>query len=304
VKISIIGAGNVGSALAERVLTANLCDVVLVDIAEGLARAKAFDLTDASPLAGYKKNVLGTNDYKDTRDSAVIVITAGFPRKPGMSREDLINKNGGIVRSVVKNVKELSPGAIFIVITNPLDIMTYLVYKEIGGLRRKVIGMAGNLDTSRFKALISQASGVPSDRIEAIVLGSHGDTMVPLISKTLIDGKPLREALSAEKVEALVKQTKKRGGEIVGLLKSGSAYFSPSAACLEILKAIINDEKKAISCSVVLEGEYGITGCAIGVPVSIGKDGIEKIIEWHLPGDEQRALMVSARAVKNVLDKL
>ena len=303
-KVSIIGAGNVGSTLAERVLTRGLADVVLLDIAEGLARAKAFDLMDASSLMGYEKRALGTSDYKETRDSRVIVITAGFPRRPGMSREDLIHKNGEIVKSVIKNTKAFSPDAIFIVITNPLDIMTYLAYKEIGGDRRKVLGMAGNLDTARFKALLSEELGVPSEKIETMVLGSHGDTMVPLVSKTLIDEKPLEKLLNREKIEALVERTKKRGAEIVALLKSGSAYFSPSAACLEILKAIINDEGNIIPCSSVLSGEYGIRGSAIGVPATIGKEGIEKILEWELPEDELSALRSSARVVKDILDTL
>jgi len=302
-KISIIGAGNVGSALAERVLTHNLADVVLLDIVEDLAKAKAFDLSDASPLMGYEKRVLGTSDYKETCDSKVVIVTAGFPRRPGMSRDDLIHKNGEIMGAVLKNIKTSSPDAIFIVVTNPLDIMTYLAYKEIGGDRRKILGMAGNLDTARFKALLSQELGVSSEKIETFVLGSHGDTMVPLVSKTLINKKPLGSVLSRERIEKLVEKTKKRGGEIVALLKSGSAYFSPSAACFEILKAIINDTKKTIPCSLVLKGEYGIEDSAIGVPAKIGKDGAEEILEWELPENELNALRNSAKAAKEMFDK-
>ena len=303
-KISVIGAGNVGSALAERVLAHNVADVVLVDIADGLAKGKALDLMDASPIMGYKKTILGTNAYKEIAGSDVVVVTAGFPRKPGMSRDDLIQKNASIVRSVLKNVKEFSPEAIVVIVTNPLDIMTYLAYKEIKCDRFKILGMAGGLDTARFKAILSQETALSPEKIESFVLGSHGDTMVPLISKTLLNGKPLRKALSKEKIDEIVKRTKERGGEIVGLLKSGSAYFSPSAACFEILSAIIKDEKKIIPCSAITEGEYGIKDSAIGVPVRIGKEGISEIIEWELPADELDALKASASAIKDILNKL
>ena len=303
-KISIIGAGNVGSALAERVLAHNLADVVLVDIAGDLAKAKAFDLSDASPIMQYKKRILGTTSYEKLDGSDIVVITAGFPRKPGMSREDLIQKNSGIINSVLENVKKFSLNALIIVVTNPLDIMTYLAYSKMQCDRHKVLGMAGTLDTARFKMLISKELGVKHEKIETFVLGSHGDTMVPLISKTLIDGKPLKSLLDKKKIERLVERTKKRGGEIVGLLKSGSAYFSPSAACFEILKAIITDEKRTMPCSCVLKGEYGINDCAIGVPAKIGKNGIEGIVEWELAKEELNALRNSAKAVKDALDKL
>jgi malate dehydrogenase len=292
-KISIIGAGNVGSTLAERVLANNLADVALVDIAGDLARAKALDIKDATPLLGYKKHIEGTGDYKEVAGSGIIVITAGFPRKPGMSRNDLIEKNGAIIKSVLKNIKAYSEGAIFIVVTNPLDIMTYLAYKEAGCGRGRILGMAGNLDGARFKVLLSEKLNVPAEKIETFVVGSHGDTMVPLVSKTLVEERPLKDVLKPEEIKALLEKTKKRGGEIVRLLKSGSAYFSPSAAVLEILKAIINDEKKVMTCSCVLEGEYGIKGCAIGVPARIGKNGTE-VLEWKLPEDERAALKKSA----------
>jgi malate dehydrogenase len=300
-KISIVGAGNVGSALAERVLACGLADVILVDIAGDVARAKALDLSDAGPLAGYKSRIVGTDSYKETRDSRVIVITAGFPRRPGMSRDDLINKNGEIIKSVLENVKTFSPGSILIVVTNPLDIMTYQAYGEAGSPRNKILGMAGNLDTARFKFLLSEEFKVAPGKIDTFVLGSHGDTMVPLISKTVIDGKPLEGLADRGRIKGLVERTKKRGGEIVGLLKSGSAYFSPSAAVLEILKAIVNDEKKTIICSCIMEGEYGISGCAIGVPARLGRQGITEILEWVLPDDELAALKKSADAVKKTL---
>lgn len=296
-KISIIGAGNVGSALAERILSQRLADVVLVDIAGGPAEAKALDISDASQLLGYKNKITGTDAYKEVTDSDVCVITAGFPRLPGMSREDLIQKNSQIVKSVVRNIKKFSPGTVLIVVTNPLDIMTYAAYKESGFDRKKIIGMAGNLDAARFANLLSRKLDVPPDAIETYVLGSHGDTMVPLVSRTLINGKPLRGLLGQKEIEALLERTKKRGGEIVRLLKSGSAYFSPSAAILEILKAIAGDEKKVIPCSCVLDGEYGLEGLALGVPARIGKNGVEEILEWDLSEGELFLLQNSAKAI-------
>ncbi|MBL7156859.1 MAG: malate dehydrogenase [Candidatus Omnitrophica bacterium] len=303
-KISIVGAGNVGSTLAERILNHGLADVVLLDIREDLAKAKAFDLADTRPLMDYKKSVIGTGDYNEIRNSQIVVITAGFPRKPGMTRDNLIHKNSEIIKEVLKNIKKNSPEAILVIVTNPLDIMTYLAYKESGCDRRKIIGMAGNLDTARFKALLFRQTGVPPDKIETFVLGSHGDTMVPLVSKTLIDGKPLENVLDKENITSLLARTKKRGGEVIALLKSGSAYYSPSAACFEILRAIINDEKKTIPCSCILEGEYGMRDCAIGVPAKLGKSGVEKILEWKLPPDELGALRKSAKLVKDALGKL
>ncbi len=303
-KISIIGAGNVGSMLAERILAHNLADVVLVDVAEGTAEGKAIDLLDSLPITGCEKNILGTAEYKEISGSEVIVITAGFPRRPGTSRDDLIQKNAVIIRSVTKNIKEFSPDSIVMVVTNPLDAMTYLVYREMGCRREKILGMAGTLDTARFKALLSQALGMSPGKIESFVLGSHGDTMVPLLSKTSVRGKPLVEALDRKKIDEIVGRTKKRGGEVVGLLKSGSAYFSPSAACFEILKAIVNNEKKVFPCSCILEGEYGIKNCAIGIPARLGKGGVEEILEWKLPDEEMSALRKSASAVIAILDKL
>jgi len=297
-KVSIIGAGNVGSTLAERVMRENLAEVCLVDIAGDIAKAKAFDLMDASSLVGYKKHIIGTSDYKEIAGSEVIVITAGFPRKPGMSREDLIQKNGEIIKSVLGKIKLFSPESILIVVTNPLDSMTYLAWRESGCDRRKILGMAGNLDTARFKANLAEKLHILPEKIETCVLGSHGDTMVPLISKTLIDAKPINEMLGKDEIASLVERTKKRGGEIVRLLKSGSAYFSPSAAILEILKAIINDEKKVIPCSCILDGEYGLKDLALGVPAKIGKNGILEILEWNLPEEELSALKNSAKVMR------
>ncbi len=303
-KVSIIGAGNVGSALAERVLTRGLAEVVLVDTVGDLARAKALDLTDARPLMGYKKSVLGTNNYRDTSGSEIVVVTAGFPRQPGMSRDDLISKNRMIISAVAKSVKVFTPGAILVIVTNPLDVMTYLAYRETAFDRQRIIGMAGNLDTARFKALLAQETGASPEKIETFVLGSHGDTMVPLISRTRVEGKPLDKVLKRDVIKRLVENTKMRGGEIVKLLKSGSAYFSPSAACLEILSALILDEKKVIPCSAITNGEYGIRDCAIGVPARIGRSGVSEILEWDLAEGELAALRKSASAAREALDKL
>jgi len=301
-KIGVIGAGNVGSALAERVLTSDLADVVLLDINEDLAKAKALDLMDCMPLVGRERHVVGVSDYKSLKDCRVATITAGFPRKPGMSREDLIQKNIQIIRPVVNNIKKVNPDLTLITVTNPLDIMTYVTYKEYNRPKNRVLGMAGNLDTARFKVLLSGETGISVKNIESIVLGSHGDTMVPLISRTKINGKPLTEFMDREKIDRILNESKKRGARIVSLLKMGSAFFSPSAACFEILRAIIRDEKKIIPCSCILSGEYGIDDCAIGVPAKIGADGVEKILEWKLPDNELNALRTSAEAAKNILD--
>jgi len=303
-KISIVGAGSVGSSLAERVLARGLADVVLVDVAGNLAEAKALDLTDAAPLMGYKRKITGTNNYREISGSGIVVVTAGFPRQPGMSRDDLISKNRMIVSAVAGSVKEFAPGAILVIITNPLDVMTYLAYKEIACDRRRILGMAGNLDTARFKALLAEEIGASPEVIETFVLGSHGDTMVPLVSRTCVEGKPLDKVLRKAAIKQLIEKTKMRGGEIVGLLKSGSAYFSPSAACLEILSALILDEKKIIPCSTITNGEYGIKDCAIGLPAKLGKNGIEEIPEWELPDEELSALRKSAKAVQDTLNKL
>jgi len=303
-KISVIGAGNVGSALAERILSNNLADVALVDIMGDMAKGKALDLMDSAPVMGYGKSIEGSDSYEIIKDSLAVVVTAGLPRKPGMSREDLISKNREIVKSVSKNVKKFSPGAFAIIVTNPLDIMTYIAYNELKCKRNRILGMAGNLDAARFKAILSENTGVLPKKIETFVLGSHGDTMVPLVSRTVIDGKPLSEVLDSEKIKNIVERTKKRGGEIVGLLKSGSAYFSPSAACFEILDTIINDKKKVISCACILDGEYGFNDCALGVPAKIGKDGVEEILEWKLPDDEKNAFKNSAKVARDILKNL
>lgn len=303
-KISIIGAGNVGATLAERILSKNLADVILLDIESDLARGKALDLEDASPLMGYGTKITGAGDYSLIKDSDIVVMTAGFARRPGMSRTDLLSKNASIVRSVAKRVSEEAKNALFLTVTNPLDAMTYIAYEELGRDPKKVFGMAGNLDTARFTMLISKRLNVSFKDVEALVLGSHGDTMVPLVSQTRVRGKKLQELLQKKDLEELLEATKKRGAHIVSLLKSGSAYYSPSAAAFDILQSIIRDEKKVIPCSVVLQGEYGINGCAVGVPARIGKNGIEKVIELELSKEESGLLQKSAQAVKDALGEL
>ncbi|MDP3804777.1 MAG: malate dehydrogenase [Candidatus Omnitrophota bacterium] len=297
-KISIIGAGAVGATLAQRVLESGLADVVLVDIAKGVAQGKSLDLLDAAPIIGHERDIIGTDDYSHIKSSEIVIITAGFPRKPGMSREDLIAKNAGIVKEVSENVKKYSPEAIVIVVTNPLDLMTYLCYKTTGFMRERVLGMAGVLDSSRFTYLIANELKVPRSSVETYMLGSHGDTMVPVISKTRVAGKEIRKVLSKDKLDIIVKRTCDRGAEIVGLLGSGSAYYSPSAAVFKMLDVILKDSGETLVVSANLEGEYGMEDISIGVPCKIGKNGIEKIIELELAQDERCAFVKSAEAIK------
>jgi malate dehydrogenase len=303
-KISIIGAGNVGSTLAMRVVESGIADVVLLDIVEGLPLGKALDISDAAPIIGHEKNIIGTTNYDDIKGSGVVVITAGFPRKPGMSREDLINKNAPILKDVLKRIKTFCPDSIIIVVTNPLDVMCYHTYKVSGFDKSRIIGMAGTLDTARFRNLIAQELNVPRSRIETFVLGSHGDTMVPLISKTFDDKRPLTQSMKTEKIDTLIERTRKRGAEIVSYLKTGSAYYSPSAGVFEILKSIHKDSKKILCVSAFLEGEYGISDCFLGVPARIGKDGISEIVELDLEKEELRALEKSAEKTRGALSHL
>jgi len=303
-KVSIVGAGNVGSTLAERILTHKLADVALIDIAGDLAKGKAYDLMDASPIMGYVNKVEGSSDHSIMKDSDIVVITAGLARRPGMTREDLIIKNSQIVGEVLDGIKKYTPEAFIVMVTNPLDIMTYIAYKKMGCKRTGIIGMAGNLDTARYRVLLSEELSVTPDKIEAAVLGSHGDTMVPLVSKTFINKKPLNDIMSKDKILELVNRTKKRGGEIVSLLKTGSAYYSPSAACYEIIEAVLEGKGKTLTCSCILEGEYGIRNCALGVPAEIGKNGVEKILEWELLPEELEDLKKSAQVAKDALESI
>ncbi|MCX5665833.1 MAG: malate dehydrogenase [Candidatus Omnitrophica bacterium] len=302
-KVSIIGAGAVGATLAHRVLESGIADVVLLDIFKNIALGKAMDLSDASAVVAHERTIIGTDDYKDIESSDIVVITAGLPRKPGMTRDELISKNAGIIKDVALKVKTHAPKSIIIVVTNPLDVMTYLTYKITGFSKNRVIGMAGLLDGSRFIYLIASALGVPRSSVETYVLGSHGDTMVPLISKTKVDGKPVTEVMDKAKLQAIVKRTCDRGAEIVSLFGSGSAFYSPSAAVFKMIESILKDKKETVAASAYLEGEYGLNDLYIGVPCKIGKDGIEKIVEFDISADEKAALARSAEAIK-VLNKL
>ena len=303
-KVSIIGAGAVGATLAHRVLESGIADVVLIDIAKNLSVGKAYDLSDASPVIGHENTIIGTDDYSLIASSDIIVVTAGFPRKPGMTREDLIAKNAQIIKDVSAAVKRYSPGSILIIVTNPLDAMTHLSRKLTGFKRERVFGMAGVLDEARFIYLAAEILKVPRSSIKTYILGSHGDTMVPVISRTTISGKPISEVMAKDKLDAVVKRTRDRGAEIVALYGSGSAYYSPSAAVFKMITAILKDTREPMTASVFLNGEYGLKDITIGVPCIIGKNGIEKIVEMDLSADEDSAFRQSAGAIKNSIDLL
>ena len=303
-KISVIGAGAVGATLAQRIIESGIADVVLVDILKNVAAGKALDLLDASPVVGHECNIIGTDDYAQTKDSDIVVITAGLPRKPGMTREELISKNAGIVKAVSESIKKHSPSAMVIVVTNPLDVMTYLALKIMGSGRNKVFGMAGVLDGARMAYLIAEELKVKRSTVETVVLGSHGETMVPVLSRTKVFGKPVTGLMPKDKLDKIVKRTCDRGAEIVSLLGTGSAFYSPSAATLKMIKAIINDTKETLTVSALLEGEYGLKDVCIGVPCVIGKSGMEKVIETDLSKEEKEAFLKSASAIKSSIDIL
>lgn len=297
-KISVIGAGAVGATLAQRILESAISDVVLIDILKNLAVGKAFDLLDASPIVGHEKNICGTDDFSQIKGSDIVVITAGLPRKPGMSRDDLVAKNAGIIKDVVNNIKKYAPDSIVIVVTNPLDTMTYLVLKMTGFQKNRVIGMAGLLDGSRFIYLVADELKVPRSSVQTYMLGSHGDTMVPVISKTFVEGKQIEGIISKEKLDVIIKRTRDRGAEIVSLLGSGSAFYSPSAAVFKMISAIVNDSGETFTASAYLEGEYSISGICIGVPCKLGKRGIEKVVELDLSNEEKSSFLNSADAIR------
>jgi malate dehydrogenase len=303
-KISIIGAGFVGATAAHWAAEKELGDVVLVDILEGIPQGKALDLFEASPVEGFDSRVIGTNGYDETKGSDVVIITSGVPRKPGMSREDLLETNKRIIESVVREVVERSPGAILIIVTNPLDTMTYLAFRKSGFPRERVIGMAGILDTARFKAFIAMELNVSVEDLQTLLLGGHGDEMVPLPRYTTVSGIPLSQLLPKETIDRLVDRTRKGGGEIVNLLKTGSAFYAPSAAAVQMTEAILKDKKRILPCCVYLNGEYGLKDICFGVPVKLGAKGIESIIELQLT-EEERALMAkSAESVKKSISEL
>ncbi len=303
-KITVVGAGNVGATCAHWAAAKELADVVLVDIVEGMPQGKALDLMQARPIFGFNVGVVGTNDYAATKGSEVVIITAGIARKPGMSREDLINTNKNIVAAVTKEVVAQSPEAFLIIVSNPLDAMCYVAFKVSGFPKNRVMGMAGILDTARYRCFIAMELGVAVEEIQAMVLGGHGDEMVPVVSATNISGVPLTDLLPEDKISALVERTKKGGGEIVALLKTGSAYYAPAAAAVQMAEAILKDQKRLVPVSAYLQGEYGLNDLFFGVPVILGAGGIERIIPLKLSAAEEELLKKSAAAVAKTRDEL
>lgn len=303
-KVTVIGAGNVGATAAQRLAEKELCDVVLVDIIEGVPQGKALDLAEAAPIEKHDAHLIGTNGYEDSADSDIVIITAGIPRKPGMSRDDLISTNAGIVKSVTQNIKDLSPDAVIIIVSNPLDAMCHVAFEASGFPKNRVIGMAGVLDSARFRTFIAMELNVSVENTTAFVLGGHGDTMVPLPRYSTVAGIPITELLPKERIDALVERTATGGAEIVGLLKTGSAFYAPASAAVEMAESILKDKKKILPCAVYLEGEYGINDLFIGVPVKLGANGVEEIIEVTLTSEEKAALENSAKAVQELKDFL
>jgi malate dehydrogenase len=303
-KITVVGAGNVGANCALRIAEKELADVVLVDVVEGVPQGKGLDLLQSGPVQGFDVLITGANDYEPSANSDVVIITAGFPRKPGMSRDDLLMANYDIVRTATEQAAAYSPNAILLIVTNPLDAMCWTAMKVSKFSKNRIIGMAGVLDTARFRAFIARELDVSVENITAMVLGGHGDTMVPLVRYANVSGIPLTELLDADTIARLVDRTRNGGAEIVKYLKTGSAYYAPSAAAVEMAETIIRDKKKVLPCAVYLEGEYGIKGLFVGVPVKLGSRGVEKIYEVRLNADEQAQLAKSAAAVQELVDVL
>jgi malate dehydrogenase len=303
-KISIIGAGMTGATTAHWLAERELADVVLVDVVEGMPQGKGLDLLEAMPIVGKDAQILGTNNYADTKNSDIIIITAGVPRKPGMSRDDLLTINANIVGTAATETLKHSPDAIYIVLTNPLDTMAYLTLRKTGLPRERVIGQAGILDSARMRAFVALETGVSVENIQCYVLGGHGDEMVPLTRHSNVAGIPLREYLPADKLEAIVNRTRKGGGEIVNLLKTGSAFYAPSAACAQMAEAILKDRKLIVPCAAYMQGEYGLNDMFFGVPVMLGAGGMEKIIEYKFDADEKAMFEKSAASVKETHEAL
>jgi len=301
-KVTVVGAGFVGSTLVQRLAERDYADVVMFDIIPNMPQGKALDLLQAGPVLGYDSLVVGTNEYADTANSNIVVITSGFPRKPGMTRDDLVKKNQEIVSQVAKEVVKYSPDCIIIMVTNPLDAMAQLAYHTSGFPRHRVIGMAGVLDTARFRTFIAQELNVSVRDVQAYVLGGHGDTMIPLSRMCTVAGVPISQLIPAERIEQIVQRTRDGGAEIVKLLGMGSAYFAPSASVLQMVDSILLDKNMIMPCAVYLQGEYGIQGLFVGVPVKLGAQGLEQIIEIELTPDEQSLLQKSAQAVKELID--
>ena len=303
-KVSVIGSGNVGATAARSIAIKELADVVILDILEGIPQGKALDMLEACPVEGSDARVLGTNDYADTAESDIVIITAGLARKPGMSRDDLLQKNHAIIKSVTEQVVKYSPNCIIVPVTNPLDAMCQVVYRVSGFPRERVIGMAGVLDSARMRTFIAQELNVSVENTHAFVLGGHGDTMVPLPRYSTVAGIPITELMAPERVEAIVTRTAGGGAEIVKLLGSGSAYYAPGSAVVEMVEAILKDKKKILPCAAFLQGEYGISDLFIGVPVKLGAAGLEEIIQITLSADEQAALLKSAEAVRELVQAI
>jgi malate dehydrogenase len=303
-KITVVGAGNVGATTAHWLVSKELGDVVLVDIIEGMPQGKSLDLAEAGPIEGYDSRLIGTNGYRETANSDIVVITSGIARKPGMSRDDLLNTNAGIVSSVTSEIVRHSPNTILIVVSNPLDAMCQVAFKKSGLPKNRVIGMAGILDSARMRTFLAEALNVSVENVSAFVLGGHGDTMVPLPRYSTCAGIPITELLAKDVLDKIVDRTRNGGAEIVSLLKTGSAYYAPSAAAVEMVEAILLDKKKILPCAAYLEGEYGINGLYVGVPVKLGASGIEEIIQINLTTEERAALQKSAAAVQELVNVL
>lgn len=300
-KITIVGAGNVGATAAHWAASKELGDIVLVDVVEGVPQGKALDLMEASPVEGYDCNIIGTNNYEDTADSDVVIITAGIARKPGMSRDDLLNTNFKIVSSVAENIARYSPNAVIIVVSNPLDVMAYAAFKASGFPSNRVFGMAGVLDSARFRTFLAMELGVSVEDVSAFVLGGHGDTMVPVLSYSYAGGIPVSKLIPADRLNAIVERTRNGGAEIVNFLKTGSAYYAPSASAIQMAEAVLKDKKRILPVAAYLNGEYGAKDIYTGVPCIIGGNGVEKILEIELLPEEKAALDKSIEAVRNLM---
>jgi len=303
-KVTVVGAGNVGATVAQRLAEKELCDVVLIDIVEGVPQGKSLDLTQAAPIEKHDAHLTGTNSYEASANSDIVIITAGIPRKPGMSRDDLLSTNRGIIRNVTKEVVKYSPNAILIIVSNPLDAMCHVAMEESDFPKQRVIGMAGVLDSARFRAFISMELNVSVENIHALVMGGHGDTMVPLPRFSTVAGVSITELIEARRIEEMVTRTRNGGAEIVSLLKTGSAYYAPASATVEMAESILKDKKKILPCAAYLTGEYGISNLFVGVPVKLGAKGIEQIIELKLSAEEKQALKKSASAVQELVDAM